>query len=159
MHYLSFINEDPKNKYNDFDCRNCPCFIQINERDNVEDKYIFGTCRFTNGIGQGVNTEIINSIRLEPSINGTCPVKYRDPLVDFNYFQIKSMLTNSWFNSYKESTDPKNDEETKRIFEEKVDKTRKCIDLLAEIFPNHEEKYNKIRDENYLLDDNMNLYK
>ena len=163
MHYIPFINEDPRNRDNDFDCRDCPCFIFYFISNNV----IEGSCIFNNGrieTFESNNEDIINdrktNVKLQAAITRNCPVRYRDPVEGFKYLQFISIVNNDFYNYCKELSENKNlSDEERKVLTEKRDKTMQLSLLMSELYPKFEHETNKIMLEGYKMDENGELFK
>ena len=150
MHYIPFINEDPKNRYEDLNCRNCPMF----EGSTVYNMKIVCTCPFNGGYTEEFDIDQ-KVIQLKQAITRNCPVRYRNPVEDFHFFQVYCNLTSEFARTFKEW---KEDEDNKELLD-KRDNVMKCLGLMETIFPEKFDRYQKIMHDGYKLDENMNLYK
>lgn len=155
MHYIPFINEDPKNRYEDLNCRNCPMF----EGSTVYNMKIVCTCPFNGGYTEEFDIDQ-KVIQLKQAITRNCPVRYRDPVERFNYLQFKSIVNHDFYNCCKELFENKNlsDEERKTLIE-KRDKIMKLATLMEELYPKFEHEANKIMLDGYKMDENGELFK
>ena len=163
MHYIPFINENPRNRDNDFDCRDCPCFIFKFISNNVME----GSCIFNNSrieTFESNNEDIINdrktNVKLQAAITRNCTVRYRDPVEGFKYLQFMSIVNNDFYNYCKELSENKNlSDEERKVLTEKRDKTMQLSQLMGELYPKFEYKTNKIMLEGYKMDENGKLFK
>ena len=163
MHYIPFINENPRNRDNDFDCRDCPCFIFY----FISNSVIEGSCIFNNNIietFESNNGDIINdrktNIKLQAAITRNCTVRYRDPVEGFHYLQFRCIVYHDFHNCCRELFTNKNlTEEEKALLEEKRDKLMDLSKLMEEIYYKSDQKANNIMLDGYKMDENGELFK
>ena len=155
MHYIPFINEDPKNRYEDLNCRNCPMF----EGSTVYNMKIICTCPFNGGYTEEFDIDQ-KVIQLKQAITRNCPVRYRDPIEGFHYLQVRCIIYHDFHNCCRELFENKNlTEEEKALLEEKRDKLMDLSKLMEEIYYKSDQKANKIMLDGYQMDENGELFK
>lgn len=154
MHYIPFLSESPRNRYEDVDCRNCPCF----EGSIVYDKVLVGTCRFNRGQKEQFDLGDLKTVTLKGAQYRDCPVQYRDPVELFHYFQFMSIVSNEFVATCKKLEDKGITEEERDYLEDRRDKNIQLYKLMKELFPKFDDLYNKIHD-GYVLDEHMEPYK
>ena len=159
MHYIPFLSEKPTNRYDDVDCRNCPCF----EGSIIYDKILEGTCRFNRGQKEKFDLDLTERVQLQGATYHDCPCKYKDPVENFHYYQFMSILANSLVNTMKSRMEKEklgtlSDEEADKL----LNKCNKIVEVsrgLKDLYPQFEDLYIKITQEGYVLDEDMKPYK
>ncbi len=152
MHYIPFINEDKKNTYEVVNCKCCPLF----KTKLLDDTCYMAYCNYSNGDVIYYDKE---SSVITLSGRRICPVKYKDPVEDFHYFQITCDISSKFVETCRklEREEYKSDE-TEESLEKRLKDIMTCRNILEELFPEKEEMYYKLIKGKYKLDDDMNLY-
>lgn len=159
MHYIPFLSEKKDNRYEDIDCRNCPCF----EGSTIYNKILIGTCKFNNCRKEEFDLGSNCAILLEAGKNRTCPVKYKDPIENFHFFQFMRIISNDLHNTSKDLTYKRENrqlsDEEENNYKDKLHKLVQLSILMEELFPEQYNLYKKITFEGYKLDETMTPYK
>ena len=163
MHYIPFENEDPKNTYENFDCRNCPCFVG----QKIFDYAILGTCKYNGGNKEKFRFKDYDpeyfTVRLRAGLTRNCPIQYKDPVENFHYYQFMSILHNDLVNTVRERYDKYDsgtltDEEEKGLHNRYL-KIIETIKSIEQLYPDKKTLHDRLVNGNCKLDENMKPYK